>query len=307
MNSNKLIIITGPTATGKTALAVRLATHFNGEIINVDSMQVYRRFDIGAAKPSPVELRAAPHHLIDICEPYDDYTAACFARDAAIKVEEIRARGRAVFVAGGTGLYIKALTCGLLSAPPADNVLRSELAAMAQEFGKAAVHDRLKAVDPVAASSIHPNNLRRVIRAIEVTTLLGCPVSQAQGEHGFTDKPYRTLKLGIRVERDVMYAAIDRRVDRMMNDGLVDEVRGIIADYGTELKPMAGLGYKEVKGYLAGIHTLEEAVSLIKLNTRHYAKRQVTWFKKDSEIKWFPIESKDVIIQEVEDFLKDCP
>lgn len=305
MNKTKLIIIAGPTASGKTALALRLARHFNGEIISADSMQVYRRFDIGAAKPSPQELAAAPHHLINICEPCEDYTAARFAEDASIKTGEIQARGASVFVAGGTGLYIKALTKGLLDAPSADNALRAELVCMADETGKGAVHDRLKAIDPAAAAAIHPNNLRRVIRAIEVTTLTGRPVSQSQNEHGFADKPYDTLKIGIRIERDVMYAAINARVDRMMDAGLVAEVAGILADYGPALKPLAGLGYKEAAAYLNGVYTLDEAVSLIKMNTRRYAKRQVTWFSRDEEIKWFSIESKDAIIPAVEEFLRN--
>lgn len=305
MDKTKLIIITGPTATGKTALALQLATRFNGEIINADSMQVYRRFDIGAAKPSPEELAAVPHHLINICEPYEDYTVARFAEDAVIKIGEIQGRGALVIVAGGTGLYIKALVSGLLAAPSADNVLRAELVCVADEMGKEAVHERLKAIDPVAAAAIHPNNLRRVIRAIEVTTLMGRPVSEAQNEHGFADNPYKTLKIGVQTERSAMYAAIDARVDRMIEAGLVDEVRGILADYGSALKPMAGLGYKEVAGHLSGSYPLDEAISLIKMNTRRYAKRQVTWFKRDTEIKWFPIESKDVIMPSVEEFLRN--
>lgn len=305
MNRTKLVVITGPTATGKTALAIELARCFNGEIINADSMQVYRRFDIGAAKPTPQELAVAPHHLIDVCEPYEEYTAPRFAKQAAIMINEIRSRGANVFVAGGTGLYIKALVSGFLDAPSADNLLRAELVSLADERGREAVYDRLRAVDAVAAAQIHPNNLRRVIRAIELTTLTGRPVSRLREEHGFADNPYLTFKIGIRIERSAMYAAIDARVDRMMSDGLVDEVKGIIADYGLALKPLSGLGYKEIAGYLNGAYSLDEAVSLIKMNTRRYAKRQVTWFKKDADIKWFPIDEKDAIITAVENFLKD--
>lgn len=304
MGKTKLIVITGPTATGKTGLAVEVARRFGGEIINADSMQVYRRFDIGAAKPSAKELAAAPHHLIGICEPYEDYTAARFAADAAKKIDEISGRGAVPIVAGGTGLYIKALTAGLLDAPSADASLRAELVLMADELGREAVHARLRAVDPASAGAIHPNNLRRVIRAIELTTLMGAPVSEARGEHGFSEEPYDTFKIGLSMERVAMYAAIDARVDRMMEAGLVREVRGLLADYGAALKPMAGLGYKEITGYLTGAYSLDEAVSLIKMNTRHYAKRQVTWFKRDTEIKWFSIERKDAIIDAVKGFLK---
>ncbi|MBI5886976.1 MAG: tRNA (adenosine(37)-N6)-dimethylallyltransferase MiaA [Deltaproteobacteria bacterium] len=304
MAKTKLVIITGPTATGKTGLAVEVARRLGGEIISADSMQVYRRFDIGAAKPSAEELAAAPHHLISICEPYEDYTAARFVSDAAQKIEEIRGRGAVPIVAGGTGLYIKALTAGLLDAPSADDALRAELLLMADELGREAVHARLRAVDPASAKAIHPNNLRRVIRAIELTTLMGAPVSEARGEHGFAEEPYDTFKIGLSMERAAMYAAIDARVDRMMEAGLVREVRGLLADYGAALKPMAGLGYKEITGYLTGAYSLDEAVSLIKMNTRHYAKRQVTWFKRDTEIKWFSIGRKDAIIDVVKGFLK---
>jgi len=304
VSKTKLVIITGPTATGKTGLAVELAQRYGAEIVNADSMQVYRRFDIGTAKPTARELAAAPHHLISICEPCADYTAARFAADAAQKIEEIRGRGAVAIVAGGTGLYIKALTGGLLDAPSSDETLRAELLLMADELGREAVHARLKAVDPASAEAIHPNNLRRVMRAIELTALINRPVSEARSEHGFAEEPYDTLKIGLRMERVAMYAAIDARVERMMEAGLVDEVKGLLADYGPALKPMAGLGYKEIVGYLNGVYALDEAVSLIKMNTRRYAKRQVTWFKRDAEIKWFSTERKDAIIDAVKGFLK---
>lgn len=305
MKKAKIIIITGPTATGKSALAVECALRFDGELINADSMQVYRRMDIGTAKPSKAELLVVPHHLIDICEPDEDYTAARFEHDAARKINEIRSRGKNVFVVGGTGLYIKALTKGLFKGPAGDRALRDELFLMAEESGAEIVHERLEGLDPVAAAAIHPNNLRRVVRAIEITMLMGRPASEVRGDHGFSGEPYNVLKLGIRMERAALYAAVEDRVDRMIGAGLAEEVKGLMtAGYGADLKPMAGLGYKEMTGYLKGAYTIDEAVALIKMNTRRYAKRQITWFKKDTEIRWFLTGEKDAIMDAVKEFLQ---
>jgi tRNA dimethylallyltransferase len=297
MDKTKLVIVSGPTASGKTSLAVELALAFNGEIISADSMQVYRLMDIGTAKPTLEERMGVAHHLIDVALPDEEYTAARFKVEAASKIREIADRGRNVIIAGGTGLYIKALTQGLFDGPEADWELRRELLAIAADKGKDALHEMLKKIDPEGAGLIHPNNLNRVIRAIEVFELAGKPISGLQKEHSFSDSPYECLKIGLDVERKALFEAIDRRVDKMVSAGLLEETRALAGmGYGYDLKPMCGLGYKEMSGFLNGEYPLEEAVRLIKRNTRHYAKRQLTWFRKDPDIKWFnPSEIKDII------------
>lgn len=305
MEKPKIVIIVGPTASGKSALAAMLAHSFNGEIINADSMQVYKGMDIGTAKPPREMLQKVPHHLIDIVEPDEEYTAASFKKDAEEKIKEIRGRGKNVFVAGGTGLYIKALTMGLFDGPSADKGLRDSLTEEAETYGKERLYERLKSVDAKAAANIHPNNLRRVIRAIEVYELSRKPISEFQSAHAFSERPYETLKIGLIKEREALYGDIETRVDEMMEAGLLEETKSLIeSGYSTSLKPMGALGYKEVAGYLKGEYPLEEAVGLLKKNTRHYAKRQLTWFKKDSEIRWFSPEQKKDIIELVKEFLR---
>lgn len=304
MDKTKLVIVSGPTASGKTSLAVELALLFNGEIISADSMQVYRLMDIGTAKPTLVERKGVAHHLIDVVYPDEEYTAARFKTEAANKIKEIAERGRTVFIAGGTGLYIKVLTQGLFKGPEANMELRQELAAIASEKGKEALHEMLKKIDPEGAAGIHPNNINRVIRAIEVFELAGKPISSLQKEHSFSESPYECFKIGLDIERQTLYDAIDCRVDRMVSAGLLEETRAL-ADmgYGYDLKPMLGLGYKEMSGYINGVHALEQAVELIKRNTRHYAKRQLTWFRKDTDTKWFKPSEKQNIIDAAGRFL----
>lgn len=301
-SKTRLVIIAGPTASGKTALAVELARSFGGEVISADSMQVYRRMDIGTAKPSKDELAGVAHHLIDIADPDEDYTAARFAADAAGKIREIESGGKVPFVAGGTGLYIRALTEGLFEGPGSDRELRARLVETAASRGRAALHEMLRAVDPVSAGRIHQNNLHRVIRALEVYELSGMPISGLQNERG--QRRYECLKIGLSLPRDELYGRIEARVERMMAAGLLEETRVLLsAGYASGLKPMSALGYKEMCGHLNGEYPLEEAVALLKRNTRRYAKRQLTWFRKDPEIKWFAPGEKDNIMALVKGFL----
>lgn len=304
MDRTKLIIILGPTATGKSRLAVELASAFNGEIIGADSMQVYRRMDIGTAKPTKDERQMAPHHMIDVVEPDGEYCAASYARDAALKIMEISSRGKTPFVVGGTGLYIRALVHGICEAPASDMDLRKRLVLEARTSGRAALHGRLGRVDPEAARAIHPNNLARVVRAIEVYELTGRPISRHWGAHGFSSTPYLTLKIGLMKDRQELYRDIEARVDGMVRDGLVEETRALL-DSGCAAgsKPMLALGYKEIAGYLGGRYTLEEAAGLLKMNTRRYAKRQITWFKKEPDIRWFHPGQKNGIIDCVRGFI----
>lgn len=289
----ELVIIQGPTASGKSELAVRLAERFGGEIVNADSMQVYRRMNIGTAKPS-AELRGrVPHHLLDIVDPDEPFSAADFRVRASRIIADIHARGGKAFLVGGTGLYIKALTRGLVDSPGGDEALRRELEEQAVREGLSALHRRLAEVDPVAAARLHPNDRIRIVRALEVYLLTGRTLTSWHEGHGFPEQPYRCLNLGIAVERSTLFRRVEQRVEQMIEEGLVTEVKGLLAaGYAPSLKPMSAIGYKEICAYLAGECTLDEAVSLIKRNTRQYAKRQMTWFGKDPEIIWVEYPAK---------------
>lgn len=298
MKKTKLLIVCGPTASGKTSAAIEIALAFGGEVINADSMQVYEFMDIGTAKPTAEERRGVAHHLIDIVRPDEEYTAARFKADAAGKIAELTDRKKTAIVAGGTGLYIKALTQGLFEGPEADWGRRAELLEIASSKGRHALHELLKKMDPIGAGRIHPNNINRVIRAIEVCEISGRPISSVHDEHSFGESPYECLKIGLDPGKDALFEAIENRVDRMVDRGLLEETKRLAGmGFRYDLKPMRALGYKEMCGFLSGELEFDEAVSLIKRNTRHYAKRQLTWFKKDTEIKWFDPSEKEKILE----------
>ena len=303
----KIVVIAGPTCAGKSAIGAENALRFNGEIISADSMQVYREMDIGTAKPDRAALNAVKHHLIDVVNPTEAYDAERFRRDAADAIDEIQGRSKNAFIVGGTGLYILALTQGLVEGLPTDLKLRAELGKTATACGRVALHERLKTIDPASALAIHPNNIAQVTRAIEISIIAGRPASALRAEHAFSNDRYATLKIGVTPERDALYGAIDARVDAMISNGLVDEVERLISGgYSRDLKPMRSLGYKEVVGFLDGAYSLDEAVRLIKRNTRHYAKRQLTWFKRDPDLLWFDPSAesdRDGIKKCIEDFL----
>ncbi len=304
-NKTKIVIILGPTSSGKTELAVRLAERFDGEIVNADSMQVYRDMDIGTAKPSAELRRRVPHHLIDIVEPSADFSASDFRREAARAIADIHGRGRRVFVVGGTGLYIKALLKGLVDSPSGAETIRHELREMARTAGSGELLRRLAEVDPETAGRLHPNDQVRIIRALEVYLQTGRPISRFRSEHEFTGDYYDYLKIGIAVERGELYRRIEERVERMMAQGLLDEVRGLLArGFTAELKPLRAIGYKELCAYIGGAYPLDEAVRLIKRDTRRYAKRQLTWFNQENEINWVEYPERfDTICNHVIEFL----
>jgi tRNA dimethylallyltransferase len=283
----KILVIAGPTASGKTELSLALARELDAEIVNADSMQVYRGMNIGTAKPSPEQRALIPHHLLDVADPDRLFSAADFADAADAAISDIIGRGKKVIVTGGTGLYLRALLQGLVDSPSGAGPVRQELQAEARREGNAAMLEKLRQVDPELAARIHPNNLVRIIRALEVQRLTGTPLSRHQREHGFSDQRYTSLRIGIDVERQELYRRIEARVDRMLAGGLLEEVRGLLAaGYGRELKAMRAIGYKEAAAHLAGELSLEEAAELIKRDTRRYAKRQMTWFKADADIIW---------------------
>jgi tRNA dimethylallyltransferase len=278
----------GPTAVGKTALSLALAKEFDGEIISGDSMQVYRGMDIGTAKVSPEERREVPHHLIDIIDPDTPFSVQEFQQLAREKIAEISRRGHLPILVGGTGLYIEAVTHEYdMPHVPENPELRAKLKRFAETEGKERLHGRLALADPVAAAKLHPNDVRRIIRALEVYYVTGKPISEMKGKG---NSPYDSLWIGLTMPRELLYERINERVDRMVAQGLVDEVKKLKErGYHLGLTSMQAIGYKEIISYLNGEMTLEQAISLIKKGTRKYAKRQLSWFRRLSEIHWFDV------------------
>jgi tRNA dimethylallyltransferase len=301
----KILVIVGPTASGKSDVALELARRLDGEIVNADSIQVYRGMDIGTAKPSPGQRAEIHHHLIDVADPDQPFSAADFAEAADHAICDINSRGRRAIMAGGTGLYIRALLKGLVVSPGGTDDFRQALHEEAGRLGNEALLERLRLVDPELAGNLHPNNLLRIIRALEVHHLTGIPLSRQQQEHGFSDQRYRALQIGIRVERQLLYNRIDQRVDLMLEQGLPQEVQRLLnAGYDRDTKAMRSIGYKEMTAHLAGECSLEESIRLIKRNTRHYAKRQMTWFNADKDIIWleYPAEFDTILKHAIEFF-----
>ncbi|MGQ0550245.1 MAG: tRNA (adenosine(37)-N6)-dimethylallyltransferase MiaA [Armatimonadota bacterium] len=287
----RLTVLCGPTAVGKTALAVALAGTVDAEIICADSRTVYRGMDIGTAKPTAAQRARVPHHLLDVADPDQLFTLADFQRLARAAIAAVRGRGRLPLVVGGTGLYIRAIVDDLtIPEVPPDPHLRAHLQAEESARGPGHLHVRLAALDPVAASRIHPRNIRRLIRALEVTTVAARPISALQR----TGPPLTAAMIGLSMERDVLYRGTDARVDAQVVGGLVDEVRGLLAQgIPADVPAMQGLGYKEIVGWLRGGYPFEEAVRVLKRNTRRYAKRQLTWFRRDPRVRWIDVTPLD--------------
>ncbi len=272
---------------GKTALSLDLAARLDAEIVNADSMQVYRGMDIGTAKPTRAERSLVPHHLIDVADPDEPFDAARYAALARSAIEVLHGRGKAVLVVGGTGLYMKALEKGICPGAPAAPEVRDELLREALEHGLDALYRELLHVDPVLAGRIHPRDRQRIVRGLEVHRATGKPLSEWQDDHGFSQSLYRTVKIFLYRDRDELYGRIDRRVDAMMEQGFPDEVRRLLdMGYGPGLKSMQSLGYKQLVCAAQGLYALDAAVDEIKRKTRHYAKRQMTWFRADPEFLW---------------------
>ncbi len=283
-----LVIILGPTGVGKSRTAVDLALKFRGEIINSDSIQVYRGFDIGTDKPSPEDRRTVPHHLVDSVDPGVQFTAADFVREALAAAAGIVRRGRVPFVVGGTGLYVKALVDGLFPGPGRDPALRAALEAEAAASGLEALFRELEEVDPAYARKVRSRDRVRIIRALEVYRLTGRPLSEHFLGTASPTCGYRVVRTGLRLERQALCRRIEDRVDRMFERGLVDEVRRLLqSGLGESAPPFRALGYRHVLAHLQGRLTLEQARTLTKQDTRRYAKRQMTWFRKMEGVAWF--------------------
>ena len=283
-----LIILTGPTAVGKTKLSIELAKAVNGEIISADSMQVYKHMDIGSAKIKKEEMCGVLHHLIDVLEPDEEFHVVRFQEMAKQAMEEIYAKGKVPILAGGTGFYIQAVVKDIdFSKETEKSPVREELEKLAEEKGCEYLHERLQQVDPKSAEKIHANNVKRVIRALEYFELTGKPISLHNEEEAAKESPYNVAYFVLNDVRERLYERIDARVDAMLQEGLVEEVSGLAKKgYTKDMVSMQGLGYKEILSYLDGSYTLDEAVYILKRDTRHFAKRQLTWFKREKDVIW---------------------
>ncbi|MBS4031285.1 MAG: tRNA (adenosine(37)-N6)-dimethylallyltransferase MiaA [Clostridiales bacterium] len=293
---DKLLAIVGPTAVGKSHVALSLAKCLGGEIVSADSVQVYRGMDIGAAKPTPKERAEVPHHLIDIVEPDVYYTVADFQRDALAVIHQIHSRGKLPILVGGTGLYTRAVIQEFtFSESGMNEIMRERLWEEAEKKGPAHLHAKLVTVDPVTAKKIHPNDLRRVIRALEVFEQSNCSISE-QAAKTSGESRYDTAMFALTMPREKLYQRIEERVDKMMAQGLLEEVEGLLKKgVSADAKSMQSLGYRQLVACLQGDLTLEEAVSLIKRDTRRFAKRQLTWLRREQEITWVDCSNFDGI------------
>ena len=305
-----LIILTGPTAVGKTKLSIALAKAVNGEIISADSMQVYKHMDIGTAKIMPEEMDGVPHHLVDVLSPMEDFNIVLFQQMAKKAMEEIYAKGKVPVLVGGTGFYIQAVLYDIdFTESEEDSPYREELWEIARTQGEEVLHNMLKECDPKAAEEIHMNNVKRVIRALEFYKTTGMKISEHNEEQRAKESPCEFLYLVLHQDRAVLYERIEKRIDIMVEQGLIEEVQKL-KDMGChkDMVSMKGLGYKEILAYLDGETTLEEAIEILKRDTRRFAKRQLTWFRREKEPVWIDkgqYESEDLILSEILGLLKE--
>ncbi len=293
----KLICLLGPTAVGKTEISIQLSQRINAEIISVDSRQIYCQMDIGTAKPTLKEQQAAPHHLIDCVDITQPFSVADYQSLVDAAITEIQNRGKQVLLVGGAGLYFRTIVDGLFDGPDADLSLRKQLEQEAAQHGVDTLHNRLRACDPESAERIHPNNLTRVIRALEVYELTGTPMSEHQQQWQSENQRYPFIAFGLTMPREILYRRIEKRVDIMLANGLIAEVESLVAEgYSRDTFALQSFGYKELIAYLDGRCTYIEAIEQLKQNTRRFAKRQLTWFRKDKRIRWIDRESTPDVV-----------
>lgn len=298
-SKRKLIVLTGPTAVGKTNLSIKLAKAVGGEIVSADSIQVYKHFDIGSAKVTKEKMQGVPHYLIDVLEPSESFSVADFKVMALNAMNEIYDRGHIPIITGGTGFYIQAVLNDIDFTENCDDGYRTELEKQHMEFGASFLHDMLAKIDFESAKIIHPNNTKRVIRALEFYHQTGHKISDHNALEREKISPYNFAYFVLNCDRSILYEQIDKRVDIMLKNGLIDEVKGLITDYGLtkDMVSMQGLGYKEIMQFLNDEITIEEAVYILKRDTRHFAKRQITWFKREKDVIWV---NKDELKTEAE-------
>ena len=306
-----VVVIVGPTAVGKSRVAVEVAKTFETEVLTADSRQVYRGMDIGTDKPIPEERQGVPHRLIDLVGPGEVFNAGIYRREALGEIERLYKDRRLPLVVGGTGLYVRTLLKGLCSAPPSDPILRKVLEQEAIEQGHDRLYARLAAVDPIAAAQLHPRDESKVIRALEVYQLSGHRMSEFQQEHGFAERPFSALIMGLNRDRRALYRRIEERIDWQLAHGLIEETQQLLVQgYQRTSAAMKGLGYRQVAEHLAGEYDAAEMVRRFKRDTRHFSKRQMTWFRKEPGVQWLTIEESEsvqhtaaLVVGQVDQFL----
>ncbi len=301
LSHRPLVVVIGPTAVGKSQVAVQVAKRLGTEVLTADSRQVYRGMDIGTDKPTDAERQGVPHRLIDLVDPDEAFNTGRYRQAAVAEIERLYAAGLVPVVAGGTGLYIRTLLRGLCPAPQADPAVRAELLALSRAHGPERLYADLMRVDPDAARRLHPHDESKVLRALEVHRLSGRPLSVLQREHGFQERPFTTLVVGLTRSMADLYRRIEARIDWQLAHGMIEETRLLLArGYGRHLGAMKGLGYRQVAAYLAGECSYEEMVRRFKRDTRHFAKRQMTWFRKEPGVQWVGVEETEPLPRIVE-------
>ena len=306
-----IVVIVGPTAVGKSRVAVEVAKAFETEVLTADSRQVYRGMDVGTDKPLPEERQGVPHRLIDLVNPNESFNTGLYRRQAIDEIERLHRDCRLPLVVGGTGLYVRTLLKGLCEAPPADPLVRAALRQEAKGQGHDRLYAQLVVVDPVAAARLHPRDESKVIRALEVYRLSGRRMSEFQQEHGFAERPFSALIIGLNRDRNALYRRIEERIDWQLAHGLIEETKQLLAQgYQRDSAAMKGLGYRHVAEHLAGEYDVAEMVRRFKLDTRHFSKRQMTWFRKEPGIQWLTVEESEsaqhtaeLVARQVERFL----
>jgi tRNA dimethylallyltransferase len=301
----RIVVICGPTGIGKTSAAIKTAKVFDGEIVSADSMQIYRHMDIGTAKPTFEEQAQTIHHMVNILEPDEPFNAAKFALRAHDIIKALHIKGHLPFIVGGTGLYIKALAHGLFHSEAEDPNVRNRFKKMEEEMGTDYLYTMLTRIDSETAGRLHPNDTFRIIRALEIHEMTGKTISDFHKKHQFSDLPYISLKIGLHMERQLLYERINQRVDEMVKAGILDEVNGLLKKgYSPELKAMQSIGYRHMIDFIKGDVPWADTIRILKRDTRRYAKRQLTWFRADPEIVWVEPEDLKKIKRLVEEFLE---
>ncbi|MEM7136906.1 MAG: tRNA (adenosine(37)-N6)-dimethylallyltransferase MiaA [Myxococcota bacterium] len=286
MNDTRILVLAGPTATGKSRAALAIASAFDAEIVGADSVQVYRGFDIGSAKPTQEERHKIPHHVIDAIDPNEDIDARRYAELADLAIADISSRGKLAIVVGGTGLWLRALLRGLVELPRVDGAVRSRLEADGARVGSEALHERLARVDPITAGQVHPNDLFRIVRALEVFEQTGTPLGELRRDHALGEPRYHDTFVVLDMDRNEHDDAVTRRVDAMLDRGWVDETQALLAKWGGAVRPFGSVGYREVREHVEANVPLDETRRRIRKSTRTYARRQRTWFKSEPGVAW---------------------
>ncbi len=300
----RVTVICGPTGVGKTTAAIEIASKLNAEIISADSMQIYRYMDIGTAKPTVLEQARIPHHMIDIIDPDEPFDAQRYADLGRKIVFQLAEQGIPVLVAGGTGFYIRALIQGLFESGSGNSEIRLNLKEEADTKGTAELYQRLCECDPKAALKIHPHDTFRIVRALEIYTTTGQPISAYHQEHRLAPPLFDVLKIGLFRQRELLYERINQRVDLMVEEGLVDEVKSLLKKgFSSELKPLQSIGYRHILDFFKGRVSWDDTLQTLKQDTRHYAKRQLTWFNSDSQVKWIDADCLDEITNTIKSFM----